>query len=86
MEQGTIKRLTDRGFGFIDADSDEYSDDLFFHANELDGVEFDNLSEGETVEFEVTETPKGMNAVNVSRVEDDAGAEDEEEEDVEMEI
>lgn len=85
MEQGTIKRLTDRGFGFIDAESDEYNDDLFFHANELDGVEFDNLSEGETVEFEVTETPKGMNAVNVSRVEDGAGAEDEGE-DVEMEI
>jgi len=70
MEQGTIKRLTDRGFGFIEAESDEYDDDLFFHANELEGVEFDVLTEGETMEFEVTETPKGMNAVNVSRVEE----------------
>jgi CspA family cold shock protein len=69
MEQGTIKRLTDSGYGFIEAESDEYEDDLFFHANELDGVEFDVLTEGETMEFEVTETPKGMNAVNVSRVE-----------------
>lgn len=78
MEQGTIKRLTDRGFGFIEADSDEYDNDLFFHANELEGVEFDVLTEGEAVQFEVTETPKGMNAVSVSRAEE--GAETVEEE------
>jgi CspA family cold shock protein len=70
MEKGTIKRLTDRGFGFIEADSEEYDDDLFFHANELEDVEFDVLTEGEEMKFEVTETPKGMNAVNVSRVEE----------------
>jgi len=67
METGTIKRLTDRGFGFIEADSDEYDDDLFFHANEVEDVEFDVLTEGETMQFEVTETPKGMNAVSVTR-------------------
>jgi CspA family cold shock protein len=79
METGKIQRLTDRGFGFIEAESDSYDDDLFFHANELEGVEFDDLSEGETVSFEVTETPKGMNAVNVSRA-DDAGADADEDE------
>lgn len=67
MEKGKIKTVTDRGFGFIEPESDEYEDDLFFHANELQDVEFDVLTEGETMEFEVTETPKGMNAVNVSR-------------------
>lgn len=76
MEHGKIQRLTDRGFGFIEADSDEFGDDLFFHANELEGVEFDALTEGETVQFEVTETPKGMNAVNVSRVDADAAADE----------
>lgn len=74
METGKIQRLTDRGFGFIEADNDDYDDDLFFHANELDGVEFDELTEGETVSFEITETPKGMNAVNVSRVDEEAAA------------
>ena len=80
METGKIQRLTDRGFGFIEADSDEFGDDLFFHANELEGVEFDALTEGETVQFEVTETPKGMNAVNFSRTDGDDAAADTDEE------
>jgi len=66
MAQGTIKRLTDRGFGFI---AQEGSDkDLFFHSNELQGVEFNDLKEGDTVEFEVSESPKGPNATKVSKV------------------
>lgn len=66
MEQGTIKRLTDRGFGFI---SREGSDkDLFFHSKELQGVTFEELKEGDKVQFEVAESPKGPNAVNVSRI------------------
>ncbi|MDD5489867.1 MAG: cold shock domain-containing protein [Candidatus Moranbacteria bacterium] len=66
MAQGTIKRLTDRGFGFI---SQEGSDkDLFFHSNELQGVEFNDLKEGDKVEFEVSESPKGPNATQVKRV------------------
>lgn len=72
METGQIKRLTDRGFGFIEADSDEFNDDLFFHANEVDDVEFDVLTEGERVQFDVTETPKGMNAVGVTRLDEEA--------------
>ncbi|MDP1846130.1 MAG: cold shock domain-containing protein [Candidatus Moranbacteria bacterium] len=66
MQQGTIKRLTDRGFGFI---AQEGSDkDLFFHSNELVGVEFNDLKEGDKVQFEVSESPKGPNATKVSRV------------------
>ena len=67
MVQGTIKKLTDRGFGFISQDGSEK--DLFFHSNELKGVDFNELKEGDKVEFEVAEGPKGPNATNVTRVE-----------------
>ncbi len=50
MAKGTIKRLMDRGFGFIE--TTEQQGDLFFHRNELEGVEFNSLSEGQEVEFE----------------------------------
>ena len=49
MPKGTITRLMDRGFGFIKT---EQEGDLFFHRNELEGVEFNSLSEGQEVEFE----------------------------------
>ncbi|HZX50064.1 MAG TPA: cold shock domain-containing protein [Candidatus Paceibacterota bacterium] len=65
MEQGTIVRLTDRGFGFISREGQEK--DLFFHSNELRGVEFNELRVGDKVTFEVAESPKGPNATNVSR-------------------
>ena len=66
MEKGTIARLTDRGFGFISREGEEK--DLFFHSNELQGVEFNDLKEGDQLEFEVSESPKGPNATNVSKV------------------
>ncbi|MBU2025430.1 cold shock domain-containing protein, partial [Patescibacteria group bacterium] len=66
MTKGTITRLTDRGFGFISREGEEK--DLFFHSNELQGVEFNDLKEGDQVEFEVSESPKGLNATNVTRV------------------
>ncbi|MDA3840322.1 MAG: cold shock domain-containing protein [Patescibacteria group bacterium] len=62
--QGTIKKLTDKNFGFI---TQEGADDLFFHANNLDGVDFDQLREGDAVSFEVEETPKGKAAVNIKK-------------------
>jgi cold shock protein len=66
MAQGTIKRLTDRGFGFIaQQDSDK---DLFFHSSELQGVDFNDLKEGDAVTFEVGEGPKGPNATKVEKV------------------
>lgn len=62
---GTIKTLTDRGFGFISRDGE--AKDLFFHSKELVGVTFDELKVGDAVTFEVTESPKGPAATNVSR-------------------
>jgi len=49
MAKGTIRRLMDRGFGFIKTEEET---DLFFHRNDLEGVEFNSLSEGQEVEFE----------------------------------
>lgn len=71
MAEGTIARLTDKGFGFITYEGSEK--DLFFHANELKDVSYDDLKEGDPVTFEVGEGPKGPNATNVSRA--DAPAE-----------
>ena len=65
MSEGTIARLTDRGFGFIARDGEEK--DLFFHANELQGTTFDDLNEGDKVTFEVTNGDKGPSATNVSK-------------------
>jgi cold shock protein len=66
MEQGTIVRLiSDRGFGFIGREGEEK--ELFFHSNELQDVEFGDLKVGDKVTFEVGESPKGPNAVKVSR-------------------
>ena len=62
--QGTIKKLTDKNFGFIAQDG---ADDLFFHANNLEGVDFSQLSEGDAVTFETESTPKGKAAVNVKK-------------------
>lgn len=62
---GTIKKLTDKGFGFITGEG--LQKDLFFHSNSLVGVNFADLKEGDTVSFETEESPKGLNAVNVQR-------------------
>lgn len=66
MEKGKIARLTDRGFGFIAREGQEK--DLFFHSNELVGVQFNELKEGDEVQFEVGQSEKGPNAIKVSRV------------------
>jgi len=62
---GIIKKITDKGFGFIS--SDELPKDVFFHSKNLVGVLFDELREGEAVSFDTEDSPKGMNAVNVQR-------------------
>ena len=63
---GVIKKKTDKGFGFITAEGQEK--DLFFHSNSLVDVTFDELQEGDNVSFEVEDSPKGPNAVNVKKV------------------
>ncbi len=62
MAEGTIKRVTDKGYGFIDAGG---SKDLFFHSSSLVGVNFDDLREGQRVTYEEGRGPKGPCAENV---------------------
>jgi CspA family cold shock protein len=60
---GTIKRITDRGFGFIaTAEGVEY----FFHQSACASTPFDDLREGQAVSFTVGQGPKGPRAENVS--------------------
>jgi len=65
---GVIKKLiSDKGFGFIAVEGQEK--DLFFHSNSLVGVQFADLKEGDKVTFDVEDSPKGKNAVNVKLAE-----------------
>lgn len=66
MQKGTIKKVMEKGFGFIGVEGQDK--DLFFHMNELQNVSFDDLREGDAVEFETENGPKGLSAVNVSKV------------------
>ena len=75
MTKGTIKKLMDNGFGFIKTEEEK---DLFFHRNEIEGVEFSNLRVGQEVEFEMGQDSKGRpQAVKVrlveTQVDDDSG-------------
>ena len=65
MPEGTIKRLTDRGFGFIDTGTDK---DLFFHMSNLEGVSFDELQEGQRVSYTEGHGEKGPMAENVKPI------------------
>jgi CspA family cold shock protein len=62
---GVIKKKTDKGFGFITVQGEEK--DIFFHSKSLVGVTFDELNEGDQVTFDVEDSPKGKNAVNVKK-------------------
>jgi len=62
MAEGTIKRLTDKGFGFIEVGGGK---DLFFHSSNLEGVTFEELREGQRVSFTEGRGPKGPRAENV---------------------
>ena len=62
MAEGTIKRLTDKGFGFIETGGDK---DLFFHSADLEGLSYDELREGQRVSFTEGRGPKGPRAENV---------------------
>ena len=66
MENGTVKWFNaSKGFGFI---SREEGDDVFVHFNEIQGDGYKALDEGDKVQFELGEGPKGPMATNVSKV------------------
>lgn len=62
MAEGTIKRLTEKGFGFIDTGTGQ---DMFFHMSSLEGVRYDELHEGQRVSYTEGRGPKGPRAENV---------------------
>ena len=64
MAEGIIKRLTDRGFGFITGGERN----LFFHSSSLEGVSFEDLRVGQKVSYTVGRSPKGPQAENVKVV------------------
>ena len=65
MPHGTIRKLVaEKGFGFIKGDKG----DLFFHHSSVEGTTFEELREGQKVEFEEGSGPKGPRAENVKVV------------------
>lgn len=66
MEKGTVKWFNDsKGFGFV---ARENGPDVFVHHSSIQGEGFRSLSEGDQVEFDVEQGPKGPAAANVRRV------------------
>lgn len=66
MEKGTVKWFnTAKGFGFIQRSSGE---DVFVHYKSIDGDGFKTLTQGDSVEFEIEQGPKGLQAVKVKKV------------------
>lgn len=68
MAQGKVKWFNaDKGFGFIEPT--DGSKDVFVHRNNVASLDWDDgLRDGEEVEYEVEQTPKGLSAVNVQRI------------------
>ena len=62
MAEGTIKRTTDKGFGFIE---DGTGKDMFFHSSAVEGARYEELREGQQVSYNVGQGPKGPRAENV---------------------
>lgn len=62
MAEGTIKRITDKGFGFIENGTGK---DMFFHSSGVEGGSFDDLREGQRVSYNEGQGPKGPRAENV---------------------
>jgi len=65
MPEGTIKRITTKGFGFID---DGTGNHLFFHSSSVEGVHYEELREGQRVSYNVGQGPKGPRAENVRMI------------------
>ena len=66
METGIVKWFnSSKGYGFLSRDEGE---DVFVHYRSIEGDGYKSLEEGEKVQFEITEGPKGLQATNVSKV------------------
>jgi CspA family cold shock protein len=67
MEKGKVKWFNEaKGYGFIVRDSGEK--DAFVHHKAIQGTGFKTLKEGQTVEFEIEQGPKGPQAINVKKL------------------
>ncbi len=65
-EKGSVKWFNEsKGFGFISRSNGE---DVFVHYKAITGEGYRSLNEGDQVEFEVAEGPKGLHATNVTKV------------------
>ena len=64
MSQGKIKKLSDKGFGFIEGERG----DVFFHHSAVEGESYESLREGQLVEYTEGQGPKGPRAENVKIV------------------
>jgi len=66
MAKGTVKWFNRiKGFGFIERPD---GDDVFVHYKAIEGEGFKELNEGDEVEFEIVEGPKGLQAANVRKI------------------
>jgi CspA family cold shock protein len=65
MAEGTIKRITDRGFGFIENGTEQ---DMFFHSSSVEDARFEDLREGQRVSYDIGKGPKGPRAENVRMI------------------
>lgn len=68
MQTGTVKTVTDKGYGFIQIEGVEKN--VFFHENSLEGdLAERKLRVGDVITFDVEETPKGQSAMNIKLAE-----------------